>query len=72
MIMNVMQMLWFIFYFFLYREVMRMRHGVPEIKMKGDLLKSYISYDLRWRVSWIRVSSTKVDMVCFSPVGFGV
>ena len=27
---------------------------------------------LRGRVRWISVWSTKVDMVCFSPVGYGV
>ena len=32
----------FIFILFSCRDVMRMRHGVPEIKMKDDLIISYI------------------------------
>ena len=36
------------------------------------ILKKKNLFFLRWRVRRIRVWSTKADMVCFSPGGFGV
>ena len=38
----------------------------------GRLVLKKKLFFLCWRVKWIRVWSAELDMVCFSPVGYGV
>ena len=44
----------------------------PRVTGRLILKKTVFFWLLRWRVSRLWVGSTRVYIVCFSPVGFGV